>query len=88
MSHLTQQQIENMTIERARFVNGVWNILVMDSERRGYPVFFEGSDSDTDSEIIKKVQDFLLHIEHSNNPVQSSTSTIREKIIGSNIIIP
>lgn len=87
MSHLTQQQIENMTIERAKFNNGVWHILVMDAERIGYPVSFEGSESDTNLEIIQKAQDFLLHIEHKNNYIQPSTST-RETIIGSNIIIP
>jgi hypothetical protein len=88
MSHLTQQQIENMTIERAKLINGVWHILVFDDEKIGYPISFEGFESDTDLEIIQKAQEVLSHMEHKTNSITSSVSTTRETIVGSNIITP
>jgi hypothetical protein len=42
MGKLTEQKIDLMEIVNVIFRNGYWHVLIVDSERIGYKVFFEG----------------------------------------------
>ena len=86
MAKLTQDKIDLMEISNAIFRNGVWSVLVMSPEKIGYRLFFEGSESDKDEDIIAKSIEKLLEFEekrHDYSKFTTKPNTInKETIIG------
>ena len=73
-----------MEIVNVIFRNGYWHVLIVDSERIDYKVFFEGLETDTDEEIIDRAKNILLETEEkvsnyskrdiNQGPVQRETA--------------
>lgn len=88
MSKLTQDKIDSMEISNAVFRNGSWSVLVMDAQKIGYRLFFEGSELDTDEDIINKVTEILLETEEKSNDyskVVKQPPIVRESAKGKKI---